>query len=446
MPPPAPERVSDSVLRVAGKAPPLRLRSIGARHGLVMAAAMILAGGLDYCVNVLAGRRLEPEEFGTFVSVSALLQVMLLLSIAIRMVVAFYAAELSGRAQPADRVGAFVRSAWGWAWRWGLAGSVLMAASSPLLARALRLPSVWPVVAASAMVLMLFMRETTYGALQGIQAFEPLGFVQVAQATLRMLLVAGLIGAGWGAAGAILAQPLACIGGLAIAAWSLRPLLRGRGAHAALPVNWHYSVYTLVGLAAFGLLTNIDALFVKRFFSPAVAGNYGPVVTLAKICLFLPWAVGFVLFPKVANRRVAGIDPRPILLLALAAALAPGLLVTALCFLRPGPLVATIFGPGYSDPGVVLGLATLAATLHAGVHIWLNYALSLERKQFAYVLVAILSVQAIGMVLLGRDSLLNMTLVMVSSGLVANLAGYLATTSGVTVATPARRAGVADGG
>ena len=55
-----------------------------------MAASMLLAGAMDYGVNVLSGRWLEPAEFGVFVAVTALLQVLLTLSLAIRMVVAFY--------------------------------------------------------------------------------------------------------------------------------------------------------------------------------------------------------------------------------------------------------------------------------------------------------------------------------------------------------------------
>src|SRR5215472_19145285 len=87
--------------------------SAGLRHGLVMSAAMILAGALDYVVNVLAGRWLVPVEYGIFVSVAAILQVVLYVSIAIRNVVAFYTAELS-QADPGTRVGAFVQSGWRW--------------------------------------------------------------------------------------------------------------------------------------------------------------------------------------------------------------------------------------------------------------------------------------------------------------------------------------------
>jgi O-antigen/teichoic acid export membrane protein len=402
------------------------LRKPGARQGLVMGISMVLAGGLDYAVNVVAGRWLGPVDFGVFVSITALLQVLLALSIAIRLVVALHTAELSVPGLPPARAGAFVRRAWLWSWRWGLAGTALVVLVSPLLAGPLQIPDAWPLWAASPMVAMLFVREAGYGTLQGIQSFTRLGGVQVVQSALRLLFAVALVWLGWRATGAILAQPLAGLAGVALMAWWLRPQLRERE-RSDERVSWRYSVSTLLGLSVFGVLTNLDALFVKRFYDPAVAGHYGPVVTLERISLFLPWAVGFVLFPKVAARRAEGRDPRPVLLLSLAASLVPGLGVSAVCFLFPGPLVRAIFTSAYADPGVVLGLVTLAATFYAGIHIWLNYALSLKRHAFIYVLASVLLLQGAGMYLLGRGVLVRMALVMAASGALGNLAGFAST-------------------
>lgn len=94
-------------------------------------------------------------------------------------------------------------------------------------------------------------------------------------------------------------------------------------------MSWNYSLLTLAGLLFFALIINLDAIVVKRLFSPEVAGSYGPVVTLGKMNLFIPLAMGQVLFPKVTQRQATGRDARPILLAALAATMLPGLLLTA---------------------------------------------------------------------------------------------------------------------
>src|SRR6266478_2273835 len=186
------------------------LRSMGLRQGVTMGVAMVLAGAFDYGVNVVAGRWLPPVEYGIFVSVTAIVQVLLLLSVGIRMVVAFYTAELSRKADFLDGVAAFVQRSWRWAWQWGLLAMTVMALASPFLGRLLQLPSPWPLWAASLMVLALFLRETAYGALQGIQAFAGLGLVQVTQAALRLLLATWFLWLQPRATGAIVAQPLGC--------------------------------------------------------------------------------------------------------------------------------------------------------------------------------------------------------------------------------------------
>src|SRR6266849_338146 len=137
------------------------LRSVGVRDSLVMAAAMGLAGVLDYAVNIVAGRWLVPIEYGVFIAVAAVMQVLAQLTNAIRNVVAFYTAELSLHRDESQAVGAFVQRAWRWGWRWGLLATAVMILTSPPLAHALRLPNTWPLLAASPVVLMFFIRTVT---------------------------------------------------------------------------------------------------------------------------------------------------------------------------------------------------------------------------------------------------------------------------------------------
>lgn len=405
------------------------LRSMGVRDSLVMAVAMGLAGMLDYAVNVVAGRWLVPIEYGVFIAVAAVMQLLAQLTNAIRNVVAFYTAELSLHRDESQAVGAFVQRALRWGWRWGLLATAGMILISPPLAHALMLPNTWPLWAASPVVLMFFTRTVTDGALQGLQSFGGFGAVQVIQSLLRLVLAAGLIWLGFQAAGAIIALPLAMAVVLLFALWLLRPQFADHGGMAAREVSWHYSTHTLLGLAAFAVLANMDALFVKHFYSPVMAGDYGPVVTLAKMSLFIPLALGIVVLPKATRRHASGRDPRPILLLALAATLLPGFALTAIYLLYPSLIVRTIFTAAYADPGIVLGMANLAASFYAGLNIWLNYALSLKRLSFIYILVSVLICQGAGMYLLGRDSLLHMTMVMATSGLIGNLAGFVTTLS-----------------
>lgn len=418
-----------------------RFRSLGlsssAVQGGFMAVAMIAAGGFDYVVNIVAGRQLQPTEFFVFVTVTALLQVMVQATNVIRNVVAYYAAEATIYTDAKNRVGSVLGRSWRWAWQWGLVAAGLMAIVSPLLARLLRIDSPWPLWAASFALLLLFLRPVTDGALQGTQHFFGLGSVQMLQSFLRLVFAGLLIWLGGRAAGAVLALPLGSTVALLLAAWLLRAYLHAPPPAAPpRPISWRYSIYTLIGLSAFALMANIDPIIVRRFFGDAAASAYAPVVTLGKMNLFIPLGIGLVLFPKATQRQATGRDARPVLLLALAATLLPGLVLTVIYWLFPGEIVHAVFGDAYTDPGILLAMVGLATTLYAGVNIWINFALSLERRATVGLLAAIVLGQIVAM-LIFHSRLETIALIMITAGLLGNLAGA-ATTIRRTAVPPAR--------
>ena len=407
-----------------------RLQSLGLTSSALqsgfLAVAMIAAGSFDYAVNILAGRRLVPMEFSVFVTVTAILQVMVQATNVIRNVVAFYTAESTVSTDASARVGMVLRRSWHWAWRWGMIATVALALAGPVLARFLRIDSPWPLWAAALALLLLFLRPVTDGTLQGVQHFWGLGWVQILQSIGRLTFTALLIGLGGQAAGVILALPLGSTLALALALLLLRSYFRALPSTMPRPISRKYALTTLAGLLAFALMVNVDPILVRRLFGDAIAEAYAPIVTLGKMNLFIPLGIGLVLFPKATQRQAAGRDSRPVLLLALAATLLPGLAFTLLYWIVPGRIVHTIFGEAYAAPGVVLALVGLATTLYAGVNIWLNYALSLERHSYIYALAAIVAGQ-IGAMLLFHARLESIALIMILTGITANLAGLLTT-------------------
>lgn len=405
----------------------LPARFAGLTQGAFMAVAMVVAGGFDYLVNILVGRWLVPTEFFVFVTVTAIVQIMVQVTNVIRNVVAFYTAEATVLPEPVERIGVLLGRSWRWAWRWGLVAAAAFALCSPLLARFLRIDTPWPLVAAAAALLLLFLRPVTDGTLQGVQHFFGLGSVQILQSAMRLVFAAALVWAGFEATGAVVALPLGSTVALVLAVVMLRPYFRAPQPQTMPgPISWRYSVYTLIGLVAFAVMVNVDAIVVRRLFGDAAAAAYGPVVTLGKMNLFIPLGIGLVLFPKATQRHAAGLDSRPVLLLALAATLLPGLVLTVLYYQFPGWIVSTVFGDAYADPGVLLALVGLATTLYAGVSIWLNYALSLERRAYVFVLAAVVVLQ-VGLMLAFHPRLETIATIMIGAGLAGNVAGAIIT-------------------
>jgi O-antigen/teichoic acid export membrane protein len=393
----------------------------------MMAAAMVIAGGFDALVNIVAGRMLVKEQFAVFIAVVALIQVLVNVTNVIRTVVAYYTAEFTAESGGMARVNAFFHHAWSWSWRWGAVATLAMLLLSPLIARFMKIDSRWPLVAAGLALLMLFVRPVTDGTLQGVQNFLGLSSVQVLQSALRLLFAIVLIQLGLQAFGAVLALPLATTSALLVAVWFLREFFSNPVKDVDVPgVSLRYSLFTLIGLGAYALLINLDPIVVKRFFSEAAAGDYGTVVTLGKINLFATLGIGMVLFPKATQRQAQGRDPRPVLVLALSATIAVGMVLTLIYFLISGPLVHAVFSGAYNDPGIVLGLVGIATTLYAAISIWLNYALSLQKHSFVVGL-AILVLLVIAAMFIYHPSTTAVATIMIAAGISGNILGAATT-------------------
>ena len=399
----------------------------GSVQGAMMAAAMVVAGGFDALVNIVAGRMLLKEQFAVFIAVVALIQILVNVTNVIRTVVAYYTAEFTAESGGMDRVNTFFHRAWSWSWRWGAVATLAMLLLSPLIARFMKIESPWPLVAAGLALLMLFVRPVTDGTLQGIQNFLGLSSVQVLQSALRLLFAIILIQLGLEAFGAVLALPMATTTALLVAVWFLREFFNRPIKDIDVPgVSLRYSLFTLIGLGAYALLINLDPIVVKRFFSEAIAGDYGTVVTLGKINLFATLGIGMVLFPKATQRQAQGRDPRPVLALALSATVAVGLVLTLIYFLVSGPLVQAVFSGAYNDPGIVLGLVGIATTLYAAINIWLNYALSLQKHSFVVGL-AVLVLLVIAAMFIYHPSTTAVATIMIIAGVSGNLLGAATT-------------------
>ena len=112
------------------------------------------------------------------------------------------------------------------------------------------------------------------------------------------------------------------------------------------------------------------------------------------------------------------------MLLALAATLLPGLGLTAVYFLLPALIVDFVFQGQYANPGSLLGWVGLATTLFAGINIWLNYALALERRPYVLVLAGI-AIGQTAAIMVWVNGLGDVAFVMVFAGLIGNLMGAL---------------------
>ena len=74
----------------------------------------------------------------------------------------------------------------------------------------------------------------------------------------------------------------------------------------------------IIGLFLLASLQNIDVIVAKHQLSSDAAGSYAAAAVAAKAVVWVAIGIGLHLLPEATRRSAAGLDPRPVLLRALA--------------------------------------------------------------------------------------------------------------------------------
>ncbi len=291
-----------------------------------------------------------------------------------------------------------------------LAGVAAVAVVSALarepLAALVNVEQEWAAAAvpvAAALWLLLCVQR---GLLQAARAYKPVAASILAEGVARIAAALVLAGVGLGVTGAY----LGVLAGFACAAVALHRALRRRlGAPAprasrhSLSALLRRAAVPIGGLVLVAGLQNVDVIMARHALDDDAAGVYAAATVAAKAIVWVAIGIGLWVLPEATRRAAADLDPRPVLLRALA--LVGLLAVPALAIFAtvPGLLLEVAFGPDYrSGDGILLPLGVAFALL-ACTTVAVQFLLGLHRRAF----VAALAVVGVGepLLLLGADSL-----------------------------------------
>src|SRR5213079_3235448 len=191
------------------------------------------------------------------------------------------------------------------------------------------------------------------GLLQGLSRFGWMGSMLIVQAGTRLVLGIAFVLLGLGVNGAFAGATAAIAVSVLVAAVPLAPLLRAARRSTAVvelaASGTRFFVLAAVVLLAYAALTNIDAVLAPAVLSPAEAGAYAGAITMGKIVLFAPIAVGFLLLERTARAHAKGEDTDRMLFLALGFVLATSGLVAIAYIVAPELLVPIVVGSQYPE-------------------------------------------------------------------------------------------------
>ena len=195
-----------------------------------------------------------------------------------------------------------------------------------------------------------------------------------------------------------------------------------------------------VVLLAYAALTNIDAVLARSLLPPDDAGAYAGAVTLGKIVLFAPIAIGYLLLERTSRAHARGEDTDRALGLALAFVLATSGLVAVAYLLAPVLVVGVVIGSQYPATAALVGPYGIAALANALLSLWINYFIGRGQMRVG-VLLAIAVLVEVGLletVVTDPTSMVRVVLVVALATQAAAVATFVLGLRGRRTATAGR--------
>ena len=381
-------------------------RIVAARGALWVLIATTVANLFAYGYQVLMARLLAPADYAILTALFGILILESLSAQVIQSATARLAAQYRARDEEAA-LHVFVR-------RWTrriLVGAGLPAlaivAAAPLIGAALALPVASVVLLGFALFLAAPLTFTG-GLLQGLGRFSWFGWYFIIQAVARLAVGGSLVWLGFGVTGAFVGAMSALIAGLLLSLFPLAPLWRAsRGAVHAVELGHEetrFFLFASVIMLAYAALTNIDAILARALLPVVDAGAYAATITMAKVVLFAPIAVGFILLERTARSHARGEDTDRGLFVALGFVLVTSGLVTFAYLVAPVQLTLIVVGDQYPLTATLIGPYAIAALLNALLSLWIAHFIGRGEMRFGLLLALGVVAELVLITFVARDA------------------------------------------
>jgi O-antigen/teichoic acid export membrane protein len=342
---------------------------------LWLLAATTVANVLGFGYQLVMARLLTAEQYAILIALFGVLILESISSQVIQSATAKLTAQYRAR-DDEDALHQFVR-------RWSVRVAIAMAGLALLvvvLAGPIAAGLALPALAVTILGVSLFFAGTltfALGLLQGLARFGWMGSVLIVQAGARLVLGVALVLFGFGVNGAFAGAAAAIAVSVLVAALPLAPLLRAARRSTTVvelgSEETKFFAFAAVVLLAYAALTNVDAVLAPAVLSPGDSGTYAGAVTLGKIVLFAPIAVGFLLLERTARAHARGEPTERALFVALGLVLATSGLAALAYVVAPAFFVNLVVGSQYPATVAVAPIYGIAALSNALLNQWISY-------------------------------------------------------------------------
>ncbi|HDI45869.1 MAG TPA: hypothetical protein ENF60_00855 [Candidatus Omnitrophica bacterium] len=274
------------------------------RQATILFLAITIGNVFNMLYHIIMVRKLSPEEYGILNTLFACILFFALpitnIQIALTRFIARYHGLQSKLAIEKILKGIFIRI-----FILALIIGIVIILFASRIEIFLKLHDIKPVLYMAGVVSASLIMPLSLAGLEGLQKFISMGLVFICTHFSKLVLAIIFIYLGWGVNGALNSITISNLLGIIIGYPALSRSLKELNYknENILEVNFRdlYLYILPVSLATltFTVLTNLDVILVKHFFSPLEAGYYSIAQVIGRIILFLPMGISMVMFPKV---------------------------------------------------------------------------------------------------------------------------------------------------
>ena len=363
------------------------------QHGSILIIGTFIGALCNAGFHMVVGRPavLSNAEYGSLVAMLGIILVASTPLVALQNTLAHYISQFMQEGRPGEIRPLFRH----WALVFAVLSILLVAAAwiwRVPLAAIWSVPPALIVLTFSVLAASLWM-NLFYGLLQGMQWFGWLAWVPQAWGATRLVLGAAFtIFISATAFAAVAAQGLGVLAVIVLGTSALAAMHLPKASAAARPhETYRYLGSSLVCLAGYAMLMNLDTTLAKHYFDAETVGRFAKAATIARTAVFLPVPVAAALFPKVTTTGEMTDESWRLLGRALAFAGLLIVLVAGICVAVPQLPWTILYGRPAPEIVASAKLLTRAMVLAmsplALAYLLLNFEMAQRRFLWCYGLV-----------------------------------------------------------
>ncbi len=364
----------------------------------VLVIASFLAALGNYFLQFIVGRKLGPDLYGSFASLTSLFLILSVFSgtlqlMVVRIVSAYKASQQESRIFPLRR---WLTVTFGLI---GIGASVIFFTIAGPLSTWLNVQDLNATRILAGVLIFYFVLSANRGIIHGLQQFGHLSINIVIEVFVKVVVTIAAITYGYALSGAVSGIVIGILAAYALSFVSTGKIQRKEGKPVRLRKDhWQFGIRMLFASLALTLMLSMDILFVNHYFRGEPAGWYSAVANLGRIIVFGTAAIAQVLLPLASERFDRNENHWLIMRKALLFTGGAGLAAILLYALVPDFLIRLFYGDAYLGAVSLLGPMALVMTLYALINLFVTYFISVKDWSFLGILILTVLVQIGGIV------------------------------------------------